>query len=60
MIRTYSFIIIKIEERKEYEAQFNLNEKIEEVVKFKTNDQLNQFSRIYFNKLKKNLIINGL
>ena len=60
-IRTSSgFIIIKIEERKEYEAQFNLNEKIEEVVKFKTNDQLNQFSRIYFNKLKKNLIINGL
>ena len=60
-IRTSSgFIIIKIEEKKEYEAQFNLNEKIEEVVKFKTNDQLNQFSRIYFNKLKKNLIINGL
>ena len=36
------------------------SKKIEESVRFKTNDQLNQFSSMYFNKLKKNLIIYGL
>ncbi len=57
-IRTSSgFIIIKIEDKKEYDSIFNLAEKIDEVVKFKTNNQLNQFSRMYFNKIKKDLII---
>ena len=60
-IRTSSgFMIIKIEDMKENESNFDLNEKIEEVIKFKKNDQLNQFSSMYFNKLKKNLIIYGL
>ena len=47
------FIIIKIEDKKQYLSKFNINEKVEEIVKFKTNDQLNQFSNMYFNKLKK-------
>ncbi len=60
-MRTSSgFMIIKIEDKKEYELKLNLNEKVEEVIKFKTNDQLNQFSKMYFNKLKKDLIIYGL
>ena len=60
-IKTSSgFIIIKIEDKKEYESNFNLNEKIEEVIQFKTNNQLNQFSSMYLNKLKKNLMIYGL
>ena len=60
-MRTSSgFMIIKIEDKKEYELKFNLNEKVKEVIKFKTNDQLNQFSKMYFNKLKKDLIIYGL
>ena len=55
-IRTTSgFIILKIEDEKEYLSKFNLNEKIEEIIKFKTNDQLNQFSNMYFNKIKKKL-----
>ncbi len=60
-IRTSSgFIIIKIDDEKEYETKFNLADKINEVIRFKTNDQLNQFSSMYFNKLKKDLIIYGL
>ena len=60
-IRTKSgFIILKIEDEKEYSNSLNINEKIEEIVKFKTNDQLSQFSNMYFNKIKKNLIINDL
>ena len=60
-IRTSSgFIIIKIEDKRKYESKFDLNEKVQEVVKFKTNEQLDQFSSMYFNKLKKDLVIYGL
>jgi len=60
-IRTSSgFIILKIEDEKAYVSKLNINEKVEEIIKFKTNDQLSQFSKIYFNKIKKNIIINEL
>ena len=60
-IRTSSgFIILKIEDEKVYVSKLNINEKVEQIVKFKTNDQLFQFSKIYFNKIKKNMIINEL
>ena len=60
-IRTSSgFIILKIDDKRESVLKSNLNEKIEEIIKFKTNDQLDQFSNIYFNKVKKDLIIYGL
>ena len=60
-IRTSSgFIIIMIEDKRVSELKFNLAEKIDETIRFKRNDQLNQFSNIYFNKLKKDLIIYGL
>ena len=60
-IRTSSgFIILKIEDEKEYVSKFSIDEKVEEVVKFKTNDQLSQFSNMYLNKIKKNIIINDL
>ena len=54
------FLIIKIDDIKEYEIEFDLNKKIKEVIEFKTNEQLDQFSKIYFNKIKKNLIFNEL
>ena len=60
-VRTSSgFIIIKIDEEKEYVSKFNLADRINEIIRFKTNEQLNQFSNMYLNKLKKNLIIYGL
>ena len=60
-IRTTSgYMLIKIEEDREYLSNLNLDDKINEVIKFKMNNQLNQFSNMYFNKLKKNLTIYGL
>ena len=57
-IRTsVGFLIIMIEDIKEYEVKFDLNKKIDEMVRFKTNEQLNQFSNSYFNKIKKDLTI---
>ena len=60
-IRTSAgFIILKIEDEKRYESNFNLADKIEEVIKYQTDDQLKQFSSMYFNKIKKDLKIYGL
>ena len=36
------------------------NEEAEKIVRRKTNEQLNQFSNIYFNKIKKNVRIDEL
>jgi len=58
-IRTsVGFLIIKIEDIREYEVKFDLNKKTEEMIRFKTNEQLNQFSNSYFNKIKKDMIFN--
>ena len=58
-IRTsVGFLIIKIEDVREYEVKFDLNKKVEEMIRFKTNEQLNQFSNSYFNKIKKDLSFN--
>ena len=55
-IRTSAgFMILKLEDLREYEIEFDLNNKVKEMVRFKTNEQLNQFSNIYFNKVKKDL-----
>ena len=60
-IRTSSgFIMLKIEDEKEYKIEIDLNNEIKKLIKYKTNEQLNQFSRLYFNKIKKNIIFNEL
>ncbi len=60
-IRTSSgFMIIQVEDKKEYQTKFNLDDKIEQIIRFKTNEQLNQFSSMYLNKVKKNYKIYGL
>jgi len=42
------------------ENDFDLNTEINKIIKEKTNEQLNQFSNIYFKKIKKNVAINVL
>ena len=54
------FIILKIEDEKEYKVETNLNDEIKKLIKYKTSVQLDQFSRLYFNKIKKNIIFNEL
>ena len=54
------FLIIKIEEIREKDNSSDLNNEIEKIIKDKTNEQLNQFSNIYFNKIKKDMVINEL
>ena len=51
------FLILNINELRETKKEINLEKELEKIVKIKTNDQLNQFSNIYFNKIKKNIVI---
>ena len=52
------FLIIKIEDIRELDNSSDLNDEIEKIIKERTNKQLNQFSNIYFNKIKKEMVIN--
>ena len=54
------FLILKIEDIREVDSDFDLDSETNKIIKEKTNEQLNQLSNIYFNKIKKNIIINEL
>ncbi len=53
-----NFIILKIEDLKESTLSIDKNKELEKMIKFETNKQLNQFSRIFFDKSKINYKIN--
>lgn len=54
------FLILKINEIKNTEKNINLEEELQKVIRVKTNEQLNQFSNLFFNKVKKDIFINEL
>tara|TARA_Y100000996_G_scaffold189266_1_gene147924 strand:+ start:2244 stop:3173 length:930 start_codon:yes stop_codon:yes gene_type:complete len=54
------FLILKIENTREVKKNIDLNKEIKNIIKKKTNDQLNIFSNIYLNKLKKSIQINEI
>ncbi len=53
-----NYLIIKIEEVRLKQISIDKDEELEKMVKFERNNQLNKFSRIYFNKAKMNYSIN--
>jgi|TARA_X000000950_G_scaffold13498_1_gene14601 peptidyl-prolyl cis-trans isomerase SurA len=55
-----AFIILKIEDKRNIELELDFNKEFNRIVKRKTNEQLNQFSNIYFNKIKKDVKVNEL
>lgn len=54
------FLILKINNIRETENKNNLEKEIELIFEDKINQQLNQFSNIYFNKVLKDIAINEL
>tara|TARA_B100000900_G_scaffold389686_1_gene382781 strand:- start:533 stop:1465 length:933 start_codon:yes stop_codon:yes gene_type:complete len=54
------FLILKINDIKISKIKNDTKKEFDLIVKKKTNDQLNQFSNVYFNKIKKNIQINEL
>ena len=54
------FLILQINEIKNTKIEVNIENELKKLVNFEKNTQLNQYSKIYFNKIKKNLDINEL
>ena len=52
------FVILKLEDLRESELEIDLKNELEKLIKINTNQQLNQFSNLYLNKIKNNTIIN--
>tara|TARA_B100001063_G_scaffold213790_1_gene213600 strand:- start:1903 stop:2832 length:930 start_codon:yes stop_codon:yes gene_type:complete len=52
------FLILQLLDFREVNKNFNIDEEIKKIIKEKTNQQLNRFSNIYFNKVSKDIIIN--
>ena len=54
------FLILNLEDKKEVEIEMDFKKELDLIVIKKTNEQLDQFSNIYFQKIKKNIKINEL
>ena len=54
LIMPGGFMILKINEIKKKEKKQNIENELKRIINFKKNNQLKQFSKIYFNKVKKN------
>jgi len=60
IIMPSGFLILKINNINETESNFDIESELKKIVKFKVNEQLNKFSNIYFNKIKKSTQIENL
>ena len=52
------YLILRINDKKILEQNIDLDKELEDLIKFETNKQLNQFSLLYYKRLKQNIIIN--
>ena len=60
LIMPGGFMILKINEIKKKEKKQNIENELKRIINFKKNNQLKQFSKIYFNKVKKNTKIHEI
>ena len=51
-------LVLKLDDIKIENIEVNIDEELEKFIKYETNNQLNNYSSIYFNKVKNNLLIN--
>ena len=54
------FLILKIDNISEEQIKTDKEKEVEKIVNIKINEQLNQFSNLYLNKIKKDVILSGL
>ena len=54
------FLILKINDIKSTQIEVDVEDELKKLTNFEKNNQLNQYSKIYFNKVKKNLKIDEL
>lgn len=51
-------LILKIEDKKKIETEIDISKELKKLKNFELDNQLNRYSLLYYNKIKKNLIIN--
>ena len=54
------FLILKIKEVEIERKNIDIEKELQKIIKSKTNQQLNQYSLIFYNKIKKDILINEL
>ena len=54
------FLVVMLKDKKSVTSNLDPEKELNSLVQFKTNQQLNQFSSMYFNKVKKEIQINEL
>ena len=52
------YLILRINGKKEIKQQINIDNELDEMIRYERNKQLNQFSLLYYKKLKQNILIN--
>ena len=60
MVIPGGFLILKLENLREDKMEIDVKKELKKLVALKKQQQLNQFSNIYYNKIKKDIIINEL
>ena len=53
------YLLLKINDKREMKENINIDKEFKDLVNFEKNEQLNQFSLLYFKKLKKNTVIDA-
>jgi peptidyl-prolyl cis-trans isomerase SurA len=59
IILSNGILILKLIDTKNSETTVNVENELKKAIKYERNRQLNQYSKIYYNKIKKNLEFNG-
>ena len=54
------FLILQINDIKKDEVQIDVEKELKRLINYEKNNQLNQYSQVYFNKIRKNLQIDEL
>ena len=54
------YLILKVNEKRITEKNIKIEDELKKIIEIKTNEQLNQFSNLFLNKVKKDIIINEL
>jgi len=52
-------LILKLINTKNLDTTVDIENELKKVINYERNRQLNQYSKIYYNKIKKNLDFNG-
>ena len=59
IILSNGILILKLKNIKELETTIDIKNELKKAINYERNRQLNQYSKIYYNKIKKNLDFNG-